>query len=350
MFFCLSIINSNASTIPINIELTIDNVEEGLKIYLLDIEATNQVIDSAYVKDAHVTFNLQYQGPFFAGIEYEFNPKKHTTTGAFLFLVDSALLKIHADFKTFRNTRVNCEGINKIMCLSYQLTDSSRSVYSNPKQTRSNEIYKTYQNNCLHYIINYPNEYGSIYMLGGLMYNFNRDTLLAIYNLLNDENKESKVGKKLATYLAFNTKIKVGEQFIDITGINRFGDTISLSDFKGKVILLDFWNSHCVPCLMQKPYLSNLYSSKKDSGFVVFSFFLDKSFENFTKSTIKDEWIHVTDNQGFFSKYAIAYEISSIPILILIGKDGKILRIFTGHEFGENAYSDLNILISQALK
>ncbi len=353
--------NLKAQMIPVHIELKIKNAEEGLKVYLLDLEASVQTIDSAYVSNGKAVYHLFHDGPFLAALNYDFKPGKHRYPGVFNFFTDSTPLYIDADFATFSETRIPCVGINEIMCFSYLMKDSMTAIYKgvNPMEIpddperinlQTARVYKTYERNNLNYIISHPNHYSSLFMLGGMMYQINRDTLFAIYNMLSDDNKQGKYGKKLTVHLETGDKIKTGDFYRDVSGFDREGKKFSISDFKGKVVLLDFWNMHCVPCLMQKPYLNKLHAEKYDSGLVVFSFFLDKNHSNFLKSTANDSCLNVTDDEGFFSKAAVAYGVSGIPLLVLIGRDGRIAGIFQGHEFGENAYSDLNALITKALR
>lgn len=349
-----------AQNMPVHIELNIINVEEGLKIYLLDLESTEQIIDSGFVKNGKIVYQLTHNGPFLASLNYEFDQKKHSNPGAFNFFADSTPLYINSDFRTFTQTRVNCTGLNEIMCFAYQMSDSMKSLYNglNNENTadkpeklnrRTAQIYKSYERNNLYYIIENPNRYSSLFMLSGLMFQINRDTLFAIYNLLNEDNKQGKFGKKIEAHLKLGKNIKVGDSYRNVSGNDRNGEFISISDFKGKVVLLDFWNMHCAPCLMQKPYLNRLHFDNYDSGLIIFSFFLDKNYDNFMKSTVNDSWINVTDGEGFFSQAAIAYGVSGIPLLVLIDRDGRIAGIFQGHEFGDNAYSKLNELIREAL-
>jgi peroxiredoxin len=53
------------------------------------------------------------------------------------------------------------------------------------------------------------------------------------------------------------------------------GNTVRLSDYKGKVVLLNFWATWCSPCASEQPHLEKLYRSYKDRGFVVLAVSMD---------------------------------------------------------------------------
>jgi peroxiredoxin len=105
------------------------------------------------------------------------------------------------------------------------------------------------------------------------------------------------------------------------------GDTIRLSSFKGKYVLVDFWASWCSPCRQENPNLVKIYKKYKAKGFEIFQVSLDKTKEAWTKA-IKDDgltWIQVSDLKYWDSQTAKTYNIESIPSSFLLDKDGSIM-------------------------
>lgn len=119
-----------------------------------------------------------------------------------------------------------------------------------------------------------------------------------------------------------------GAEVPEITLPNPNGDTLRLSDYKGKVVLLDFWASWCRPCRMENPNVVKMYEKYKDQGFEVFSVSLDKGDAAWKRAIEQDGLIwdgHVSDLAGWNSIAAKAYKVNSIPFAILLDREGKVI-------------------------
>ena len=108
------------------------------------------------------------------------------------------------------------------------------------------------------------------------------------------------------------------------------GDSITLASLKGKVILLDFWASWCMPCRAANKKLVKLYAKYKTQGFVIFSVSLDEKIKDWEKAIIKDKitWPQVNDPRGNWrAKTAADWNISVLPTSFLINKKGDVVAI-----------------------
>lgn len=105
------------------------------------------------------------------------------------------------------------------------------------------------------------------------------------------------------------------------------GDSLSLSSFKGKVVLLDFWASWCMPCRVANRSLVKLYSKYKDKGFEIFGVSLDESESEWKRAITKDRitWTQVIDPRGWDAQTAIRWNVSALPTNFLINKEGKVV-------------------------
>lgn len=105
------------------------------------------------------------------------------------------------------------------------------------------------------------------------------------------------------------------------------GKEVSLSDFKGKYVLLDFWASWCGPCRNEIPNVKKAYEKYKDKGFEVIGVSLDDKKDKWLKALEEEQttWVNVHAVGGFKNKVATDYNIHGIPYILLIDKEGRVL-------------------------
>ena len=163
------------------------------------------------------------------------------------------------------------------------------------------------------------------------------EVLLAIHRRANAKFKKAYPGSdlledhnKIISQIQMQVKqqsVKVGAIPPDITMQSPDGKTYSLSQLKGKVVLLDFWASWCGPCRRTNPELVRIYNKFKDQNFTVFSVSLDRNAQSWRQAIFKDNltWeYHVSDLQYWNSTAAKLYNVTSIPRTFLINKDGTV--------------------------
>ena len=108
------------------------------------------------------------------------------------------------------------------------------------------------------------------------------------------------------------------------------GKLVTLADFKGKVLLIDFWATWCGPCRAEMPNVVRAYERFHDKGFEIVGIShdrpheADKVREFVTAKKMPWRQVYYPDEHN---KVATAYEVNGIPHTVLIGRDGKIIRV-----------------------
>src|SRR6476620_6516321 len=93
-------------------------------------------------------------------------------------------------------------------------------------------------------------------------------------------------------------KPNITDSRLDFSLPSLKGDSIRLSSMKGRVFLLDFWASWCVPCRYSNKQLVKLYSKYKQNGFEILSVSLDDNKHDWMKAVSKDKitWLQIIDS------------------------------------------------------
>ncbi len=109
---------------------------------------------------------------------------------------------------------------------------------------------------------------------------------------------------------------------------------VSLSDYKGKVVLIDFWASWCRPCRLESPKLVQLHNKYSDFDFDILSISLDGTTRQkdpkqaWEEAIIQDNltaWKHVSELNGWQTIVRELYNFNSIPYTVLVDKEGRIV-------------------------
>jgi len=133
--------------------------------------------------------------------------------------------------------------------------------------------------------------------------------------------------EKMAESKKIQKAMAPGAAFPDFDEKDLDGKPLSIANYKGHVVLIDFWATWCGPCVAELPNVIKAYEKYHAKGFEIISISLDKDKEKLT-SYIKEHnmtWQQYFDGQGWQNKLAVKYGINSIPATYLLGKDGKII-------------------------
>lgn len=188
------------------------------------------------------------------------------------------------------------------------------------------------------FINNHRSSIISGHLLSGYGSTWGKETITPLYEKLSPEIKSSSYGQNILQFISLNKDLKVGDKYIDFSQDDAFGRTVKLSDFHGKVVLLEFWGSWCGPCRQGNPELVKIYDEFKDRGFEILGVGAEKNREPWIKAIKVDKlsWTNVTDLKGDKNKAALIYGVSYYPTNFLIDKTGTIIsRDLTGNALRE---------------
>lgn len=167
----------------------------------------------------------------------------------------------------------------------------------------------------------------------------------ARYAKLTQEVKSSNLGQQIKKELDGLRMGSPGATAYIFSAKELRGDNLSLADYKGKYVLIDFWASWCVPCRKGNPHLLQLYSKYKNKGFEIIGISDDDSNPDAWKKAVEKDgigvWKHVLrglkfDGTNFDRTNDISenFGIHTLPTKILIDPDGVIIGRYGGG--GEN--------------
>ncbi len=124
----------------------------------------------------------------------------------------------------------------------------------------------------------------------------------------------------------------------NFSGQTASGDTVQLADYKGRVVVLDFWASWCKPCQKEFPFLIDLYEAYHEAGLVVIGINLDENPANMrtflAKLKRKTPFPVIVDPKG---KLPQIYNVEGMPTTVFIDRNGFIRYRQTGFETAHKA-------------
>ena len=151
-----------------------------------------------------------------------------------------------------------------------------------------------------------------------------------LFASLSAEVRESKRGRDYAERLANIKATSAGNIAPAFTLNDPDGTPVSLADYRGRYVLLDFWASWCVPCREEHPNLVKAYQTYKDHNFTILSVSVDRKDDRSAwLKAVEDDglvWTNVWEQNPWDDEGTQRiYDVQSIPQNFLIDPDGKIV-------------------------
>lgn len=174
-------------------------------------------------------------------------------------------------------------------------------------------------------------------------YKLDLEALKAVRAKLDPVLNGSSYVQQIESMIARMEKVQVGSEAPDFTLPDVDGNPVSLSSFRGKYVLVDFWASWCPDCRKENPNIVAAWEKYKNKNFAVLGVSLDRSREPWLAAIEKDKltWTHVSDLKFWSSEAAVLYCIRWIPMSFLINPEGKIVAVGLEGEELHNKLAEL---------
>jgi peroxiredoxin len=175
-----------------------------------------------------------------------------------------------------------------------------------------------------------PDSYMSLQALRGMGGPYpDPNELQPVFSKLSPALQASAAGAKYQKYLNTLKAVAVGAMAPDFAEADTSGKMLSLSSFKGKYVLVDFWASWCGPCRAENPNVVKAFNNYKGKNFTILGVSLDRPGKRDAwVNAIKHDgltWNHVSDLKFWDNDAAKLYGIQAIPQNLLIDPTGKII-------------------------
>lgn len=166
-----------------------------------------------------------------------------------------------------------------------------------------------------------------------------------LYEAFSPQLRNSRPGQLYGDFLQGLKATGLGSQAPAFTQQTPEGKSVTLADYRGKYVLVDFWASWCGPCRQENPALRHVYNTYRGPNFEIVGVSLDdeKNRAKWVKAIADDQlpWVQVSDLRGWQNQAAKRYGILSIPQNFLVDPTGKIVAVNLKAEALQQKLSEL---------
>ena len=178
------------------------------------------------------------------------------------------------------------------------------------------------------FVKKYPNSYVSpLAIIRIIQTSGDIATVEGLYKELTTPVQQSSLGQYVNQQIQLGKINPIGSVIKNFTQTDTAGKPLSITSFRGKYVLVDFWASWCRPCRMENPNVVAAYKQFHNKNFTILSVSLDQAKPAWISAIKMDSltWNHVSDLKGWSNAVATLFQITSIPQNMLIDPDGKII-------------------------
>ena len=353
---CLLVISSctNVNNQTFTLQGKIGDWNEPATIYLSYWNEGNEYKDSTLLRNGHFSFTGNVGEPAPARLIFDYLGEgmiPAAQSGHILYLyLENGTVKLNApdslQNSVFVDSPINDEHQRYLDYIGGQIQDlaarmNHKMMQATPEQRNDtsfmaqlNSEYKQLLDERTQkqqqYVREHPDSYFSVVAISeSVSSKFNVDEIEPLFLSINENYRETYSGKAFAQRIEAARTIGIGKKAPDFTQNDPDGNPVSLSDFSGKYLLLDFWASWCGPCRQENPNLVKAYAAYKDKGFEILGVSLDNKDgkEAWLNAIEKDglTWTQVSDLNSWNNEVARSYGVRAVPQSYLIDPQGIIV-------------------------
>lgn len=166
------------------------------------------------------------------------------------------------------------------------------------------------------------------YELDYMKDNMTLEQLEQVFGQFDVKVQQSKWGKAIRESIELRQRIEPGRLAPEFTLARRDSSLVSLADYRGKVVVLDFWASWCRPCRASFPWVREFYEEYREKGVEIIGVSIDENKASWEKALDEERlpWPQVIDEiEKGRSRVGGLYHVLAVPMFVVVDKEGKIV-------------------------
>ncbi len=279
--------------------------ETTIKLLKLDLESNEPVIiDSFFSNSGNFKFNLNKAPSFLYTLAVN-------DTLKIPFFSDDSDTEIKGDLSSISSFKIESSSIEDTFFRGFSQDDFF-------EKEKGMDI-----------MLNHPDKIVSVFTAyyQFQIFNISKDTMDIIMKNYSDYSKQSIYFDYLNNLYEKIIRIKEGNKAPNFSAKTQDDELISLIDFRGKYILLDFWASWCAPCIQKFPEMNNVYDNSNNDKFEILGVSVDVSRDRWVNSILENNlnWTNISNTRGW-DEISDIYGVKAIPQNFLINPEGIIIK------------------------